>query len=122
MNNIKRFKNIARIAVFMFLAVGGFYACEEGDRFSISSDDKTPPAAPVFDSLQALPGGARLFYQIPADKDVISIEASFTATNGKLIKSAVSFVAPYLEVLVQRYCGADIYQTITGRCRCKGKR
>ncbi|GHT78654.1 hypothetical protein FACS189464_2460 [Bacteroidia bacterium] len=98
MNNIKRFKNIARIAVFMLLAVGGFYACEEGDRFAISSDDKTPPAAPVFDSLQVRPGGARLFYQIPADKDVISIEASFTATNGKLIKSAVSFVAPYLDV------------------------
>ncbi|GHT23173.1 hypothetical protein FACS189430_06030 [Bacteroidia bacterium] len=98
MNNIKRFKNIAKIAVFMFLAVVGFYACEERDRFAISSDDKTPPASPEFDSVQPLPGGARLFYQIPADRDLISIEASFTAANGKLIKSAVSFVAPYIEV------------------------
>ncbi|GHT21139.1 hypothetical protein FACS189430_00710 [Bacteroidia bacterium] len=95
MNNIKE---IAKIAVFMFLAVAGFYACEEGDRFAISSDDKTPPSPPVFDSVQPLPGGARLFYKIPADRDLASIEVSFTATNGKLIKSAVSFLAPHLDV------------------------
>jgi hypothetical protein len=89
--------NIRKIVVFLLLAVA-FFACKEGDRFEISSDDKTPPSAPVFDSVQPLPGGARLFYRIPADEDLISIEASFTATNGKLIKSAVSFFAPYLEI------------------------
>ncbi|GHT24822.1 hypothetical protein FACS189430_10450 [Bacteroidia bacterium] len=95
MNNIK---DIAKIAVFMLLAVGGFYACEEGERFGVSSDDTTPPEPPVFDTVHALPGGARIFYKLPADKDVLSIEASFTATNGKLIKSAVSLFAPYLEI------------------------
>ncbi|GHT22966.1 hypothetical protein FACS189430_05530 [Bacteroidia bacterium] len=95
MNNIKE---IAKIVVFMLLAVAGFYACKEGERFGISSDDTVPPAPPELDSVQPLPGGAKIFYKIPADKDVISIEASFTATNDKVIKSAVSFFAPHLEI------------------------
>ncbi|GAP73133.1 DUF4959 domain-containing protein [Candidatus Symbiothrix dinenymphae] len=90
--------NFRKIAILLLVVVAGFYSCEEGGRFGISSDDTTPPSPPVFDTVWALPGGARIFYEIPADEDVISIEASFTATNGKLIKSAVSFFAPYLEV------------------------
>lgn len=90
--------NIIKTAIFLLLVFAGFYSCKEGDRFEISSDDKTPPGVPVLDSVQPLPGGARLFYQLPADRDLASIEASFTATNGKLIKSAVSFLAPHLDV------------------------
>ncbi|GAP72821.1 hypothetical protein SAMD00024442_45_3 [Candidatus Symbiothrix dinenymphae] len=90
--------NFRNRAILLLIGVAGFYACEERERFGISSDDTISPSPPVFDSVQALPGGARIFYQIPADEDVISIEASFMATNGKLIKSAVSFFAPYLEV------------------------
>ncbi|GHT23143.1 hypothetical protein FACS189430_05970 [Bacteroidia bacterium] len=86
--------NIVKIAVFMLLAVAGFYACEEGERFGISSDDTTPPHAPTVDSLIALPGGARIYYKIPGDEDLLSIEAAFTATNGEVIKSAVSLLAP----------------------------
>lgn len=91
-------KEIRKMAILLLVGVSGFYACEEGERFGISSGDTTPPTAPVFDSVQRLPGGGRLFYQIPPDEDVISIEASYTAANGKLIKSAASFMAPYLEV------------------------
>ncbi|GHT22746.1 hypothetical protein FACS189430_04980 [Bacteroidia bacterium] len=98
MNNIKRFKNIAKIAVFMLLAVAGFYACEEGERFGISSDDTTPPAPPVLDSVQFLNGGAELFYKIPADEDVISIEGSYIAQNGNVVTAAVSFYAKSLKV------------------------
>ncbi|GHT79113.1 hypothetical protein FACS189464_3630 [Bacteroidia bacterium] len=99
MNNIKRFKNIAKIAVFMLLAVAGFYACEEGERFGISSDDTTPPAPPVLDSVQFINGGAELFYKIPADEDVISIEGSYIAQNGNVVTAAVSFYAKSLKVL-----------------------
>jgi hypothetical protein len=86
--------NIRKIAVFMLLAVAGFYACEEGERYEISSDDTTPPHAPTVDSIIALPGGARIFYKIPGDEDLLSIEAAFTATNGDVVKSAVSLLAP----------------------------
>jgi hypothetical protein len=89
--------NIKKITIFMLLVVAVF-ACKEGERYGISSEDKIPPSAPVLDSVQPLPGGVRLFYQIIDEEDVLGIEASFTATNGKLVKSAASFIAPYLDV------------------------
>ncbi|GHT53539.1 hypothetical protein AGMMS49982_16740 [Bacteroidia bacterium] len=53
----------------------------------------------MFDSVQRLPGGARIFYTIPDDEDLISIEASFTSeTTGKVIKSAVSLYAKSLDL------------------------
>ncbi|GAP73281.1 hypothetical protein SAMD00024442_72_5 [Candidatus Symbiothrix dinenymphae] len=91
-------KNLGKMAILLLFVVAGFYSCEERDRFAISSDDSVPPAPPVLDTVWRLPGGGRIFYKIPADRDLLSIEASFTATNGKLTKSAASFVAPYLEV------------------------
>jgi hypothetical protein len=93
--------NIRNIAIFLLFAMMGFYACEEGERFGISSDDKIPPDAPVLDSVIPLYGGARIVYTIPdtkANEDLLSIEAAFTATNGKVVKSAVSFFASSLEI------------------------
>jgi hypothetical protein len=76
-----------------------FFACEEGERFAISSGDTTPPAPPVLDSVHFLNGGAELFYRIPDDEDVISIEGSYIAKNGEVITAAVSFFAKSLRVL-----------------------
>ncbi|GAP72986.1 hypothetical protein SAMD00024442_52_11 [Candidatus Symbiothrix dinenymphae] len=90
--------NFSKMAILLLIGVVGVCSCAEGERFAISSDDTTPPSPPRFDSVVALPGGAEIFYKIPADEDVISIEASFTATNGELIKSAVSFFAHSLKV------------------------
>jgi hypothetical protein len=90
--------NIRNIAIFLLFAMMGFFACEEGERFGISSDDTTPPDAPKLVNVIPIEGGARIFYKIPNNRDVISIEASFEATNGKLVKSAVSFAAPFLEI------------------------
>ncbi|GHT55337.1 hypothetical protein AGMMS49982_21150 [Bacteroidia bacterium] len=91
-------KNFRKTAIFMLMVFAGFYSCEEGERFGISSDDTKAPEPPVYDSVQVLPGGARIFYRLPDDRDILSIEASYTAANGKLMKFACSFAAPYLEV------------------------
>ncbi len=91
-------KNFRKMAILLLIGVAGVYSCAEGERFAISSDDTTAPAAPVFDTVHRLAGGGRIFYKLPADRDLLSIEASFTATNGKVIKSAASFLAPYLDV------------------------
>ncbi|GHV69258.1 hypothetical protein FACS1894199_17680 [Bacteroidia bacterium] len=92
-------KNLRKTVIFMLLAAtvvlcAAIQACQEGERFGISSGDTDPPHAPTVDSIIELPGGARIYYKLPADKDVLSIEASFTATNGEVIKSAVSLLAP----------------------------
>ncbi|GHT52745.1 hypothetical protein AGMMS49982_13790 [Bacteroidia bacterium] len=76
----------------------GFYACQEVERFAISSDDTVPPGKPVLDSVHPLPGGAALFFTIPRDEDVISIEASYEGKNGTVI-AAASIYADSLIVL-----------------------
>jgi hypothetical protein len=50
-------------------------ACDEGERFKMSSDDNQPPAPPTNLSVKALNGGIRIHYTIPKDEDLMSIEA-----------------------------------------------
>jgi hypothetical protein len=86
---------------YMFLFVmflTGFYACKEGGRFEFGSDDSVPPAAPVFREYKALNGGARLFYDVPKDEDLLSINGEFTAANGKLARFSVSYFVDSLDV------------------------
>jgi hypothetical protein len=52
-----------------------FGACEEGDRFRMSSDDNDPPSSPTNLSAKALNGGIRIYYTIPRNEDLMSIEA-----------------------------------------------
>ncbi|GAP72990.1 DUF4959 domain-containing protein [Candidatus Symbiothrix dinenymphae] len=89
--------NFGKIAILLLLVVAGFYACQEVERFAISSDDAIPPGKPVLDSVHPLPGGATLFFTIPRDEDVISIEASYEGKNGTVI-AAVSIYADSLNV------------------------
>jgi hypothetical protein len=91
--------NIRNIAIFLLFTMIGFYACEEGERFAISSGDTTPPASPVLNTFYAVNGGAVLFFTIPDDEDVISIEGSYIAKNGEVVTAAVSIYADSLKVL-----------------------
>jgi hypothetical protein len=76
----------------------GLCACEEKGRFALSSSDSVPPAAPVFRTYKPLAGGARLFYQIPSDEDVLSINAEFIAANGQTTRFSVSYYTDSLDV------------------------
>jgi hypothetical protein len=79
----------------LFLCV---YACKETDRFSINSDDAVSPGKPVLIDKKPLYGGVRLFYEAPADRDLLSIDAEFIATNGKTIKFSASYYSDSLDV------------------------
>jgi hypothetical protein len=79
----------------LFLCV---YACKETDRFSINSDDAVPPGKPVLIDKKPLYGGVRLFYEAPADRDLLSIDAEYIATNGKTIKFSTSYYSDSLDV------------------------
>lgn len=74
-------------------------SCEESKRYEISGGDGTPPGMPIFLESEPLPGGARIFFQPPADKDVLYIEASYTNINGKMMRFAASFSAGSVDVL-----------------------
>jgi hypothetical protein len=85
--------------VFLFVMfLSGFYACKEQGRFEIGYDDAVPPGAPEFIRYEPLYGGARLFYKIPADKDLLSIDASYTNPKGKTVWFSTSYFTDSLDV------------------------
>jgi hypothetical protein len=73
------------------------YSCS-GDRIEVNSDDKTPPGKPVLRDVKPLYGGARIFYNIPTDKDLLSINAEFVAANGKTFSYSASYFVDSLDV------------------------
>jgi hypothetical protein len=75
------------------------YSCEEGNRFEVNSDDKIPPGIPRIDSIVPLYGGARFFYTIPNDDDVLSVNAEYTNANGKTFYFSSSYFTDSLDVI-----------------------
>ncbi|GHT59844.1 hypothetical protein AGMMS50239_07430 [Bacteroidia bacterium] len=90
--------NIIKTAVFLLLAFAGISACKEEGRFDIALGDKTPPQAPEYIRYEPLYGGARLFYKIPDDEDLLSIDASYTNGNGATVWASRSYFVDSLDV------------------------
>ncbi len=76
-----------------------FGACEEGSRFQSSADDTTPPGKPTILKWEALYGGARFFYTIPPDEDLLSVNAEYTNDKGKTFYFTSSFYTDSLDVV-----------------------
>jgi hypothetical protein len=86
---------------YMFLLVmflTGFYSCKEQGRFEIGYSDSEAPGAPVYDSCKALYGGARLYYKLPLDRDLLSIDASYINTKGTEVWFSVSYYVDSIDV------------------------
>ncbi|MDR3247107.1 MAG: DUF4959 domain-containing protein [Prevotellaceae bacterium] len=86
---------------YMFLFMGFllcFYACKEQKRFEIGYSDIEAPSAPEYIDYKPLYGGARLFYNIPSDKDLLSIDASYINTLGREVWFSVSYFKDSLDV------------------------
>ncbi|MDR1887758.1 MAG: DUF4959 domain-containing protein [Prevotellaceae bacterium] len=73
-------------------------ACNGDERFEINSDDNVPPNPPVVRDVKPLYGGARIFYDIPSDKDLLSINAEFVAVNGNLFTFAASYYIDSMDI------------------------
>jgi hypothetical protein len=76
----------------------GLYACKEQERFEIGYDDSVPPSEPTFLDYQPLYGGARLFFEIPADRDLLSIDASYVNSLGNTVRFSVSYFNDSIDV------------------------
>jgi hypothetical protein len=74
------------------------FACEENKRFEISYNDADPPQAPTFLSYKPTYGGVRIYYKQPEDKDLLSIDATYQATNGDERWFSVSYYASHIDV------------------------
>lgn len=90
-------KTIYYLLSLLFLM--GCFSCQEEKRFEISGDDIEAPNPPEFLSYKPLVGGARLFYNLPPDKDVLSVNAEYVTTDGKLISFAASYFVDSLDVM-----------------------
>ncbi|MDR2038372.1 MAG: DUF4959 domain-containing protein [Bacteroidales bacterium] len=82
--------------VLSFAAI--FYTCKEEKRFEIGATDSVPPGVPVVRSVKPLYGGARIFFTVPSDEDLLSINADFVAANGKLFTFSTSYFKDSLDV------------------------
>jgi hypothetical protein len=86
------------LILLLTVLMTGIYACKEEERFGINSDDSTPPGKPILLDTKQLNGGARLFYKVPNDKDVLSIDAEYTTATGKTAKFSASYFKDSLDI------------------------
>jgi hypothetical protein len=88
-------KNILLLLAVACMAI----SCSETERYAPGSDDKTPPGTPEITSWKALYGGARVFYKIPPDEDLLSVDAEYINTKGKPVLFTSSFYIDSIDVL-----------------------
>ncbi len=87
-----------RYLLIVIFSVLTLYACKEEGRFEINADDKIVPGVPVVTKVLPLDGGARIFYNLPKDEQLLQIVAEITASNGKNFKFSASYYKDSLDV------------------------
>jgi hypothetical protein len=85
--------------LLLILILLGVVACKEDSRFAPGNDDSTPPGKPEVIRWEPLYGGARLFYKLPTDEDLLSVDAEYTNAQGKTFLFTASYYTDSLDVL-----------------------
>lgn len=88
-----------RIIFLLTLVIVCISACKEEARYQSSKEDATPTGAPTDISYKPLYGGARLFYTIPRDENLISVNAEYTNERGDTYFFSSSFYKDSLDVI-----------------------
>ncbi|MCK3684471.1 DUF4959 domain-containing protein [Maribellus sp. YY47] len=83
---------------FLVALLISFAACKENERFELGYSDDTPPSAPEFLRYKPTYGGARIYYNKPVDKDLLSIDATYLSSKGKEMWFSVSYFEDYIDV------------------------
>ncbi|MGV6946859.1 DUF4959 domain-containing protein [Sphingobacterium kyonggiense] len=95
---MKRKTNILWFPAVFIVLLGMLNSCKEKDRYNINIEDSTPPGPVTLKHYKSLYGGARLFYNIPKDEDLLSVEAEYTNSQGKTFKFNASYFTDSLDV------------------------
>jgi hypothetical protein len=88
-----------KTCLILAIITGCIFSCKEGERFEVNSSDSTPPGKPVIDSVVRLYGGARFFYTVPEDDDILSVNAEYTNALGKTFYFSASYYTDSLDVI-----------------------
>ena len=87
---------------FLFLGAlvfGFILSCSEGSRFQTEESATTPPGPPTNVTWEPINGGARFFYTLPKDNDVLSVDAEYTNPSGKTFRFTASYYIDSLDVI-----------------------
>ena len=79
---------------FLLLAI----SCKEEDRHLSSSGDSDSPHQPSQITYKPLYGGARFFYVLPDDEDLLSIDAKYTNSKNESFSFSSSYYVDSLDV------------------------
>jgi len=96
MNNKYDMKNLRYFLIIVFV-VAAFEACKEDQRFGISSKDTTVPSKPVIRNIKPLPGGARVFYKLPPEEQLLQVVAEINVKD-QVFKFSSSYFKDSLDV------------------------
>jgi len=88
----------------------GLYSCKE-DVVGQYPVEFTPPGVVTNVTFESLPGAVRLTYKLPADKDLLSIKATYTLDNGVKMEAAASAFTNSL--LLEGFGNADSLRTVS---------
>lgn len=91
-------QNKLRIYTSIMVVLLLLITCKENERFEIGYDDTVPPSAPQFINYKPTYGGARIFFNRPDDKDLLSIDATYINKEGKELWFSVSYYSDYIDV------------------------
>ncbi len=88
-------KNKLIILGFFFLM---FAACQKEERYAAVKDDGVAPGKVTLKNYQPLFGGARFFYTVPKDEDLLGVEAVYTNKNNQSFTFMASYFVDSLDV------------------------
>ncbi|AHF17886.1 hypothetical protein NIASO_16040 [Niabella soli DSM 19437] len=88
-------KNQLIITLLILMLVA---ACKKQSRFETGGSDNTPPGKVTLKEYKPLFGGARFFYTVPKDEDLLGVEAVYTNKNGQSFKFMASYFSDSLDV------------------------
>ena len=88
-----------RIIFCLILSMVCVISCQEQDRYKSSKEDSAPTGPPTNITYVPLYGGARFFYTIPSDEQLISVNAEYTNEKGDTYYFSSSYYKDSLDVI-----------------------
>ena len=82
----------------ILIVLGLVVACKKTETFKTQGEDSVPPGEVTLKSYKPLYGGARLFYNIPADEDLVGVEAEYSNKKDQVFKFMASYFQDSLDV------------------------
>jgi len=91
-------RSVMRKIVYALLIMAFALSCKEMERFDVNKGDDTPPGQVSVKSYKPLYGGARFYYTLPSDEDLLRVEAEFINAQNQVFKFTSSYFVDSLDV------------------------